>query len=549
MTSTSRYTRRRVIGLGAGAVAALSLAACTAGKPSAKGAAPADPSKIVRARSLAAGKRPGDSSLRLGRVRPVGAPATWDADDILLVYSRLVAVDARGPSVSGDLARSVEQPDPLAVRFFMREQLRFHPDADDAVRPLTPEAMRADFAKRAAEGHPLFKDVVDRVEVPDNQSITLRLKAPFGLVFDLLAGADASIRSERTYKGSDIAAGSGSFMPVQHDSLQSRYIANNLGGGAIAPLLASLTVAAYPTAAELDAAFAAGEVDARVYTAGLAVAPAIPVGATLLKRPARRLRGLGLSLLPSKNGVTVRAVPAFQDQRVRKAVALALDRDALRALDGAYTAGPVGPAHAGDALPTKELEDNPLYHRDPAAARALLAAAGKEGLGFRVTLPDQPLMLSMGQIVADNLVAAGFAPLLQNLPVPDWQKVFLAGDFESVLFDIGGLDTPDLGLRLHTTGGLTGKFSTWGYSNPVYDAAVRKAVGALDPGERAGQSRDAQRLLLNDVPAMFPIGAAPEYALVGRGVTGYDFEAYDYNAGFLAANWTTSRREPAGGTR
>ena len=111
----------------------------------------------------------------------------------------------------------------------------------------------------------------------------------------------------------------------------------------------------------------------------------------------------------------------------------------------------------------------------------------------------------------------------------------------AALFDLGGLDTPDLGLRLHTTGGLTGRYSTWGYSNPIYDAAARKAMAALDPAERGQLSREAQRLLLEDVPAMFPISASPEYALVAKGVSAYDFESYDYNTGFLAANWMTTR--------
>ena len=545
MTATT-YTRRRALRLGAGFAVAAALVACSSNRSSDRGdrgtPTPVAVSKLIRPRTLVAGARPGAATMQLGRVRPAGAPADWDADDILFVYSRLVAVDPREPGVSAGLAHGVEQPDPLTVRFLLRDGLRFHPDADDQVRPLTAEAIRADFVRRAAEGHPLFKDVIDRVEVPDNHSVSLRLRARFGLVFDLLAAADASIRSERPYKGSDIPAGSGVFMPVQHDSLKSRYVANNLGGGAIAPLLAGIDITAAPTAADLDAMFSRGEVDVRAYSAGLATPPPIPTDARLARRPARRLRGLGLSLLPSKNGVTVRAVEAFQDQRVRKAVALSLDRNALRALDDAYTAGPVGPAHAGDALPVAELDGHELYRRDPASARALLSAAGHDGLSFHLAFPDQSLMLSMAQIVADNLAAAGFSPQLQNLPTTDWQKVFLAGDFETVLFDLGGLDTPDLGLRLHTTGGLTGRFSTWGYSNPLYDAATRKALAALDPGERAYLSREAQRLLLDDVPAMFPVSASPEYALIADGVSAYEFEAYDYNTGFLAANWAIGRR-------
>lgn len=538
---SGRYTRRHAIRLGAGFAAAAAFAACSGG-PSSAGDASAGAVRL-RPRPGLSGSRPAPGLLRLGRVVAAGTePPAWGADDMLLVYSRLVAVDPRGPTVYGDLARAVEQPDPLTVRFTLRDSLRFHADADDAMRPLTADAIQQDFQRRAAEGSPLFTEVVDRVETPDNRSVVLRLKAPFGLLFELLAAPAASIRGERFYKGSDVRVGSGAFAPVQREAQRSRYAASTLLSGANAPLLAAVDVVGAGAASELDAAFTRGEIDVRVHPVGLTAPPTTPPGTTLQQRPAQRMRGLGLSLLPVKNGAPVRSVEAFQNPMVRRAVALALDRAALRGLDGAYTAGPVGPAHAGDALPAAELEAHPLYRRDPAAARALLRAAGFDNLAFRLSYPDQPLMLSMAQIVSDNLRTAGFMPRPQSVPFADWQTAFLAGDFESVLFDLGNMDTPDLGLRLHTTGGLASSFSPWGYSNPVYDAAVRDALSALDPAQRAERSRAAQRLLLDDVPAMFPISAPPEYALVQPGVGGYEFDAYGFNAGYLSTGWTAPAR-------
>ena len=44
----------------------------------------------------------------------------------------------------------------------------------------------------------------------------------------------------------------------------------------------------------------------------------------------------------------------------------------------------------------------------------------------------------------------------------------------------------------YTAAGVEGTFSPWGYSNPVYDAAVRTALSALAPGERATRSKCCQ---------------------------------------------------------
>ena len=144
--------------------------------------------------------------------------------------------------------------------------------------------------------------------------------------------------------------------------------------------------------------------------------------------------------------------------------------------------------------------------------------------------------------MAEGLQGISFQPRLQNVPYDGWQKTFLAGDFETTLLDLGALDTPDAGLRLHTTEGVGGKFSLWGYSNPMYDVAVRAALSAVDPMERARKSREAQRLLLDDGPAMLPIGAPPEYVSVAPGIAGYEFNAYDMNTGYLSTGWSAPQR-------
>lgn len=536
-----RYGRRAALRLGAGAAGAALLAACRGGSPPAAPAgAGAEPARRVEilARARASGSAGPAGSIRLGTLDAVdGDPAGFTRDTRLLAYSRLVATDPRAATLHGDLATAIETPDPLTVRFALVEPVHFHPGGGGLAQPLGGESVKRDFGRRAAEGEHLFKQVVSRVDASGN-SVTLKLQGPFSLLFEVLGSPEAGIRSDERYASFQEFIGSGAFMPSQRDESRLALARHPVYHQKGYPRIEGLTVTRFRSEPDWAAAFAGGDLDVMVRHV-LADATPLREDVTRLGRAATRQRGFGLSLLPQRGGATVRHIAAFQDQRVRRAVALSLDRRPLLALDGSVASGPVGPAHAADALPESELEAHPLYRRDPAQARALLRAAGHERLAFRIHVPDSDPLRSYGQLIAEQLAAAGFDPRPLLLDPRAWQTAFAAGDFESAVFELGGLLTPDIGLRLHTAGGADGRYSLWGYSNPVFDAAVRDALSAFNPADRARRSRAAQRLLLDDVPAMFPIGAPLEHAFVSRRTGGFEFDAYDFNLGWLAASWET----------
>lgn len=534
-----RTTRRRFIGggarLAAGAGLAVLLDGCTGKPPAATGGLAPE----VRGRTAPKEKRGTPGHLRLGLVRSGApdAPALADLES-LLVHARLVAVDPRNGYVHGDLATAVERPEPTVLRFALDDRARFHAQGGEQPRPVTAEAVKASFERRAAEGVPLFSQVIERVETPDKGHVVLRLRAPFALLFELLGAVPAAVTGHATYAGLDEHVGAGAFVPTAREGATLRLAANPLLKGDDAPRLAQITVTGAGLERDLDLAFARGDIDVRRHQDG----PGALIGGgrdgrVLARRPAMRMRGLGLSLVPRKDGREVRAVPAFQDQRVRRALSLAIDRAALRQADNAFATGPVGPAHAADALPAEVLNAHALFQYHPGEAALLLRAAGHEGLAFTAVHPDIPAMLPMVKAVGESLTLAGFAPRMQSMAFGAWQATLAAGDFEATLVELTNLETPDLGLRLHQSGGLDGRFSPWGYSNPIYDAAVLDALRQLDPAARAQKSREAQRLLLDDVPAMLPICAPGEAVSIAKGVSGYAAEAYDFNTAYLARDW------------
>ena len=526
-------SRRAFLRLAAGACAGLGgalLIGCGDEAPAADAGGPGRAPRLVQPLGS---DRPRRGTLRLGTTRTDVATAIRP-----LTAAQLVAVDPRTGLVHGDLADRVELRDGLDVVFHLHEGLRFHPDADGLAAALTAEDVRRDFQARRDLGEFLFTDVVTAIEAPDQTSVVLRLGAPFALLFDFLGDpARGAVRSLDRYAVVDLPLGAGPLIPAAVRDDELILGANPLYHRAGLPLVEAVSMRLAGQRADLDADFSNGGLDVRP---GILTSPEGAVVRTV-DRPARSLRGFALSLLPgagNEDPEATRRAAAFQDQRVRRALALALDREALLA-DGDRPSGPVGPAFRADALPPDELAAHALYQHAPTEARALIEAAGQLDLPFRLSAADARGQSALADTAVQMWRAVGVAPRTVTLGEREWQAALRSGDFETIVFEAAPLATPDLGLRLHTSAGLEG-VSPWGYSNPVYDAEVRRALTALDPGERARRSHEAQRTLLDDVPALLPISSGAEYASISERLAGYEWSAYDFNDTYLAARWAVA---------
>ena len=523
------HSRRDAIRLGAGALAALFLAGCGDDDADAPDAAATAQSLLAPEATIPRGVASG--ALRLGVVGEPLLPRD-------LAYATLLAVDPRSAAIHGDLAAAVEMAGPLAVTFRLREDASYHPDGNGNTEPITASEVARDFAIRASAGEFLFSQVVATVEAPDPLTVSMRLRAPFPLLFELLGDRDAAAVRAAAPSPLGVPLGSGAFVPERRDdggiSLFAHPGYHLLG----LPALDEVRIVSAERESALDAAFESGDLDLHSLAGSESLARASTrEDARLLSRGSRRARGLGLSLVGTKDGAAVRFEAAFQDQRVRRALSLALDRAALAALDEAVPAGPVGPGHAADALPPSELSEHPLLQHDVAEASQLLDAAGERALAFSLQAPRRQPLRALAQVVTRQLRSAGFTPQLELVDDDRLQRDLAGGDFQAILFELEPLRTPDLGLRLHTSGGLDGAFSPWGYSNPVYDQAVREAFLELDPAARALASRRAQRLLLDDVPAMLPLPEPVERIAIADAVAGYEYDAYEFNERMIAPRW------------
>lgn len=191
--------------------------------------------------------------------------------------------------------------------------------------------------------------------------------------------------------------------------------------------------------------------------------------------------------------------PPFTDARIRRALALALDRDQLV---GALGAGQRA-AHSFAPPNGTDFESLPQYKDDVSAARSLLAEAGfPDGKGFRpfaILLPNRGNARLMMEIVQEmwrkNLgIAATFNQ-------QDW-GVYIDSE-NNGQYDVAqdGWSTPHphLFFDLNRTGNPMSRYL---WSNADYDAALREAARAPTAAARNAVYARMEALLAREMPVI-----------------------------------------------
>ena len=201
----------------------------------------------------------------------------------------------------------------------------------------------------------------------------------------------------------------------------------------------------------------------------------------------------------------------LKDVRVRRALSLLIDRDALvrQVMEGqAVAAGQLLPL--GMAGTDPELRPDPF---DPARARALLAEAGWGG-GFRLALagPNNRLVNDeqILQAVAQMWERAGVRTRVEAMPSAVFFSRFATGAFSAALNSWGhGSGEPNtyLAAVLGTPDRARGRGTAnpMGYTSPRVDALIDRALATGEREARAGLWRQATRSALAEDAAILPL--------------------------------------------
>jgi peptide/nickel transport system substrate-binding protein len=189
---------------------------------------------------------------------------------------------------------------------------------------------------------------------------------------------------------------------------------------------------------------------------------------------------------------------AFKDKRVREAMNLAIDRDAIANIVFAGAARPDYPVPG--AFGKAACKDVDTYKLPRPArldkAKKLIAATGMPAIEVEVIASTaDPIYARIAQVIQQNAKQVGINVKIQQMPVAEYlNKVFTKGDFDSALSWLAGYSDPSMVIAWWNP-----KYAVWNtvfqeYSAPLADA-LDKVKGAPEGAERDAQFAEICRMI------------------------------------------------------
>ncbi|WP_159996750.1 ABC transporter substrate-binding protein [Roseomonas sp. 18066] len=438
--------------------------------------------------------------------------------------------------------------DGLSLTFRLRAGVRWHDGA-----PFTAEDVRFSlwevWRKLLARGQTTFA-AVRAVEVPDPLTVVLRLSTPAPYILNGLASHLAQILPRHLYEGSDIARNPANLAPIGTGPF--RFVRWERGShlrlernpdywDSGKPYLDQVIFRFLPDAAGRAAALESGDVQ-------LVAETGIPGSdlVRLARDPAFTVERRGYNYIAP---ITFLAFnldrKPFDDVRVRRAIAHAIDRDfLLRHVWYGYGQVATGPLPQG--LSSFYSADVPLYPYDPARARALLDEAGlaPDARGIRLSfthdsLPYGEQYQRTGEYLRDALARIGIRVELRAQDYASYvRRIYTARDFDTANYLISVGPDPAIGAqRLYWSKGFAPgvAFSNaTHYANPEVDRLLEAAQVEVDPVRRRALYAEFQRQAQDDL-SQIPLIAIDQVTVASAALRDHSAVAEGPKASFAAA--------------
>ena len=533
-----RASRRRFLGAGAAAgagVAGLALVGCgddddaTPTKTTGPAGTTAPGSATAGASATAAapvGLKGGTLRIPLSGVSSGNPPTLYPFENLTYLaqtpaafhYSRLlrgvsgakIAVEDK-TVLQGDIVSKYEQIDPTNYTFTLKPNVKWHNKA-----PLNGRAVTAtDYAKsyevfsKISQNGAKFNGVIDSVTATDEKTIKIKLKQPFA---PFLSSMAASAEGPWLIPVETIDSGQAKEDPVG----TGPYVFKSIATGVSIkwdrnadyydqpyPFFDKVEAGLTNDAQRIVAALQTGELDA----SGL--------NGVIFKESRSKLDPKGQdvfyqNLVESGMYFNFDNKP-FNDIRVRQALSMIMDRAGmLKVQDGTGKGGwhahqPVGMAPYYLNPESTAFGPNAKYYkRDIAEAKKLLAAAGAEGLSFKmIGNVDRygPEAKQLWELVTASLQEAGLKPELVFQEYATYIQTIFLGKMPENTCAIGPFigapnDPDDVFATIYWSKSVR---HNWGGTpipeQPAIDAMIEKQRTILDTKERIAAVQDGQRLM------------------------------------------------------
>jgi peptide/nickel transport system substrate-binding protein len=435
-----------------------------------------------------------------------------------MVFSNLVETDERARPVAS-LAESWRAVGEDVWEFRLRPGVRFHNGSAFTAEDVAFTFERIPAVANSPGSFATYTQAVRGVEIVDPLTLRLRTDGPYPLLPVNLAQVPILDRETHAGAGTEdfnagrAVVGTGPFRLVSHRLGDRVELARNDAYWGDRPAWAAVDYRMVTNDAARTSALLAGDVDIidQVPTSDI---ERLRRNDAIALSEVDSLRMVYLSFDHLRDGASPfatdnegRPLPRnpFRDARVRRALALAVDREAIvsRVMEGVA-------APTVQFMPPGAYGHNPglaVPRADPEAARRLLAEAGYPG-GFRLTLhgPNDryPNDARIVQAVAGMWTRVGVRTAVEVAPYASFITRASRQEFSAFLVSWGSsTGEPSAGLRstlaTYDRAAGTGSVNRARYSNPAFDAALRAAVRELDDAKRERLLQEATRIAVEDV--------------------------------------------------
>src|SRR5438128_230899 len=426
------------------------------------------------------------------------------------IYNGLLTFDVyNNEGIVGDLAERWEiAPDGKQITFALRKSVKFHNGSDFTCADAKYSLEKLTDPKRAAPGLvSIMGKVFDSATCTDDFTLVMKLKEPSAAVLTLLADAHtvmmkAGIAEQVDRKDPKFLIGTGPFKLKSYTpGVNFRAERNPHYWKPGVPHIDGYEAVVMDDLTKIFASFRARQLT----MTGIARHLERPEADILKKDFPDAVVALGPRAGWDTFVMNV-SKPPFNDPRVRKAVALATDREKMIeiAAEGwGVIGGYIGP-HTPYGLPLEELKKYPQFGDDmarrQAEAKRLLAEAGyAKGLDVELVLRRGPMYERGALSRQDDLKKVGInikVTLLDTAGFLDRQK---KGDFQAfTVLEAVGFDDPDPYYVRFT---CNVPFNYGKYCNPEFDKLFAQQSRTFEVQKRAEITRQMERILLQDIPS------------------------------------------------
>jgi peptide/nickel transport system substrate-binding protein len=404
------------------------------------------------------------------------------------LYEGLVTIDKDGKIKPLLASEWTVSPDGLTYTFKLRPGVKFHNGTpfDSSIVKFSLDRARAPDSTNAQKQ---FFEPIASVETPDPLTAVIKLKHPAGLFVYWLGWGDAVMidpKTVATNKTEPVGTGPFKFKEWERGN-RVVLVKNEDYWEKGVPKLSSVTFRFIGDPQAQAAALRAGDIDAFPnFTA--------PELFGEFQKDTRFKTVIGATprkLVAALNNEK----PPLDNVQVRQALMSAIDRKAV--IEGAFSGygAPIGSHFA----PTDRgyIDLTGVLPYDPKKAKSLLAEAGYPN-GFTITIKAPQMSYTtrasevMQAMLADVGVKLNIVP--SEFPAKWIDEVFIKHDYEVSIVD----HAEPLDIDIYSRPGYY-----FNYKNPKFNEIVAAAEKTSDDNERDKLYGEAEKILAQDVPALY----------------------------------------------